>query len=98
MLDVDLAEIDCDLYTNSLHKWFLGPAGTGFLYVSRAMQPSFTSLYASARDTVDDARRFETQGTYDLPVRAALGTAPRFPQPHRYSEYRTAASHAVGLS
>jgi len=78
MLDVDLAGIECDLYTNSLHKWFLGPAGTGFLYVSRAMQPSFTSLYAPADDPGDDARRFETQGTYDLPVRAALGTALDF--------------------
>ncbi len=78
MLDVDVAGIECDLYTNSLHKWFLGPAGTGFLYVNRAMQPSFTSLYAPADDPGDDARRFETQGTYDLPVRAALGTALDF--------------------
>ncbi len=78
MLDVDLAGIGCDLYTNSLHKWFLGPAGTGFLYVSRAMQPSFASLYAPADDPGDDARRFETQGTYDLPVRAALGTSLDF--------------------
>ncbi len=78
MLDVDVAGIECDLYTNSLHKWFLGPAGTGFLYVNHAMQPSFTSLYAPADDPGDDARRFETQGTYDLPVRAALGTALDF--------------------
>ena len=78
MLDVDVAGIECDLYTNSLHKWFLGPAGTGFLYVSHAMQPSFTSLYAPADDPGNDARRFETQGTYDLPVRAALGTALDF--------------------
>lgn len=78
MLDVDLADMACDLYTNSLHKWFLGPAGTGFLYVSRAMQPSFDSLYASAADRVEDARRYEIQGTYDLPVRAALGTALDF--------------------
>jgi len=78
MLDVDVAGIECDLYTNSLHKWFLGPAGTGFLYVNHAMQPSFTSLYAPSEDPGDDARRFETQGTYDLPVRAALGTALDF--------------------
>ena len=75
MLDVDLTDLACDLYTNSLHKWFLGPPGTGFLYVSRAMQPAFRSLYATAADRVEDARRYEVQGTYDLPVRAALGTA-----------------------
>ena len=78
MMDVGLAEIDCDMYTNSLHKWFLGPAGTGFLYVSRAMQPSFSSLYAPASEPGGDARRYEIQGTYDLPVRAALGTALDF--------------------
>ena len=78
MLDVDLAGVGSDLYTNSLHKWFLGPAGTGFLHVSRAMQPSFGSLYASAADRVEDARRYEVQGTYDLPVRAALGAALDF--------------------
>ena len=78
MMDVDLEEIDCDLYTNSLHKWFLGPAGTGFLYVSRTMQPAFSSLYAPASESGEDARRYEVQGTYDLPVRAALGTALDF--------------------
>lgn len=78
MLDVDLAEVGSDLYTNSLHKWFLGPAGTGFLHVSRAMQPSFSTLYATADEPGGDARRYEIQGTYDLPVRAALGTALDF--------------------
>ncbi len=75
MLDVDLGEIQCDLYTNSLHKWFLGPAGTGFLYVNAAMQSAFGTLYAPAAETGEDALRYEIQGTYDLPVRAALGTA-----------------------
>ena len=78
MLDVDLADTACDLYTNSLHKWFLGPAGTGFLYVSRTMRPSFGSLYAPAAEPGEDARRYEIQGTYDLPVRAALGAALDF--------------------
>ena len=78
MLDVDLAAIGSDLYTNSLHKWFLGPAGTGFLYVRRAMQPSFSTLYSPADEPGEDARRYEIQGTYDLPVRAALGTALDF--------------------
>ncbi len=78
MLAVDLAAIGCDLYTNSLHKWFLGPAGTGFLYVNRSMQPSFSTLYSPTDEPGEDARRYEIQGTYDLPVRAALGTSLDF--------------------
>lgn len=78
MLNVDLATTGCDLYTNSLHKWFLGPAGTGFLYVNRSMQSSFRTLYAPAAESGEDARIYEIQGTYDFPVRAALGTSLDF--------------------
>ena len=28
-----LADLDCDYYGTSLHKWLLAPHGTGFLYV-----------------------------------------------------------------
>ena len=77
MLDVNISEINCDLYTNSLHKWFLGPAGTGFLYVNRAMQSSFKTLYAPKNES-GEAFIYEIQGTYDLPVRAALGASLDF--------------------
>ncbi|NIV74810.1 MAG: aminotransferase class V-fold PLP-dependent enzyme, partial [Gammaproteobacteria bacterium] len=30
---IDLHDLGCDAYSASLHKWMLGPAGTGFLYV-----------------------------------------------------------------
>ena len=78
MLNVDLADVGCDLYTNSLHKWFLGPAGTGFLYVNRSIRSSFRTLYTPAAEIGEDARVYEIQGTYDLPVRAALGTSLDF--------------------
>jgi selenocysteine lyase/cysteine desulfurase len=78
MLDVDLHDIGCDLYANSLHKWFLGPSGTGFLYVRRALLPVFKTLYQPSEETGDDALRYEILGTYDLPVRAALGAALDF--------------------
>ena len=32
---IDLKTIDCDFYTGNLHKWLLGPKGTGFFYVTQ---------------------------------------------------------------
>lgn len=38
LLPVNLAEMNVDYYGGNLHKWFMGPKGTGFLYVARHMQ------------------------------------------------------------
>ena len=78
MMDVDLHDLGCDMYANSLHKWFLGPSGTGFLFVRQAVQDRFRSLYVSDMDEMPGASRYETQGTYDLPTRAALGASLDF--------------------
>ncbi len=36
-LKLDLKSLGCDFYASSFHKWMLGPAGTGFLYVNEKM-------------------------------------------------------------
>lgn len=33
--DLNISELGCDFYAGCFHKWMLGPAGTGFLYVSK---------------------------------------------------------------
>ena len=38
---VDVAAIDADFYTGSLHKWLMGPAGVGFLVVNRSHWEAF---------------------------------------------------------
>lgn len=77
-LPVNLDDLGCDLYANSLHKWFLGPSGTGFLFVRKPQQPAFHSLFYGDHEGEQGAARYETLGTYDLPVRAAIGTALDF--------------------
>ncbi|MBM3265624.1 MAG: aminotransferase class V-fold PLP-dependent enzyme [candidate division Zixibacteria bacterium] len=77
-MSVNLADLGCDLYANSLHKWFLGPSGTGFLYVRKNVRAAFSSLFYEEDEGEPGAARYETLGTYDLPVRAALGTALDF--------------------
>ncbi len=38
---VDVAAVGPDFYAGSVHKWLLGPAGIGYLYVARAQLPDY---------------------------------------------------------
>lgn len=76
MFPVDLHAVGCDAYSASLHKWFLGPLGTGFLYVRREARQHIESLFA--HDASPEAPALGPPGTVDLPVRAALGAALSF--------------------
>jgi selenocysteine lyase/cysteine desulfurase len=35
--DLNITELGCDFYAGCFHKWMLGPAGTGFLYVKKEL-------------------------------------------------------------
>lgn len=74
--DVDLAALDCDSFSASAHKWYMGPREVGLLYVR---EPAIARLWPNCvsvpwgGDTDPDvagARRFETFGQRDD---AALG-------------------------
>ncbi|MEM7414038.1 MAG: aminotransferase class V-fold PLP-dependent enzyme [Gemmatimonadota bacterium] len=73
---IDVTELGCDAYSASLHKWILGPTGTGFLYVNEDARPVFSSAFEPADGPTEDA--YGPGGTADFPVRAALATATRF--------------------
>ena len=76
MFPVDLHDLGCDTYSASLHKWFLGPMGTGFLYVRASARERIRSVFAHDATTNNPA--FEPPGTADLPVRAALSASLAF--------------------
>jgi selenocysteine lyase/cysteine desulfurase len=70
---IDLHDLGCDAFSASLHKWVLGPAGTGFLYIREGARDRFTSAFEPA--PTREAPGYEPGGTADFPVRAALATA-----------------------
>ena len=76
MFPVNLHDLGCDTYSASLHKWFLGPMGTGFLYVRAGARDRVRSTYA--HDGTPENPGFEPPGTADLPVRAALAASLAF--------------------
>ena len=85
---IDLAEIDCDFYACTGHKWLLGGWGTGMFYVKREwvdrLNVSWTGSQAGTwdRDTdelqfAESAHRFEFGGRHD-PLYNAMDKALEF--------------------
>ena len=70
-----LADLDCDYYGVSLHKWTGAPVGTGFLYVRKSRIASTWSLMASSATQVGDIRKFEEIGTHPAANHNAITTA-----------------------
>lgn len=83
-LDVNVAEIGCDILSGTGRKFLRGPRGSGFLYVSRRIlpliHPPLIDLHAATWTGVDsydlapDARRFENFESFQA-GRVALGAA-----------------------
>ncbi len=73
-----LADLECDYYGTSLHKWLLAPVGTGFLYVRRERVAKTWPLQAAPAKSDDDIRKFEEIGTSPAATKAAINEAMAF--------------------
>jgi selenocysteine lyase/cysteine desulfurase len=69
------ADLDCDYYGTSLHKWLFAPHGTGFLYVRKAKIPSVWPLMAAPSGMDADIRKFEEIGTHPAANHNAIAEA-----------------------
>ena len=75
-----LADLECDYYGTSLHKWLLAPHSTGFLYVRRdRITPTWPLTAAPARRN-NDIRKFEEIGTIAAAPFAAINEALAYHQ------------------
>src|SRR5216684_8299272 len=79
-LDVNLAEIGCDSYSTSAHKWLMGPLEAGILYVrtDRIPQTWPSIVTAGWSDHLKGARKLEVYGQRDDPRIVALEAAIDF--------------------
>ncbi|MDE3164882.1 MAG: aminotransferase class V-fold PLP-dependent enzyme [Acidobacteriota bacterium] len=75
-----IADLECDYYGTSLHKWTYAPVGTGFLYVRRDRIASTWSLMASDKRQESDIRKFEEIGTHPAANHNAISEALVFNQ------------------
>jgi selenocysteine lyase/cysteine desulfurase len=74
----NLADLDCDYYGTSLHKWLLAPHGTGFLYVRRTKIAKVWPLMAAPATMTENVRKFEEIGTHPAAHHNAIGEALTF--------------------
>lgn len=74
------ADLDCDYYGTSLHKWMLAPIGTGFLFVRRSKIEKLWPLMASPASMTGNIRKFEEIGTHPAATHNAISEAITFHQ------------------
>ena len=72
------ADLGCDYYGTSLHKWLLAPIGTGFLYVRRENIKDLWPLTPAAASRADNIRKFEEIGTHPAANHNAIAEALTF--------------------
>ena len=72
------ADLDCDYYATSLHKWLLAPHGTGFLYVRKNKIQDLWPLMAAPEPMDDNIRKFEEIGTHPAAHYLAIAEALTF--------------------
>jgi isopenicillin-N epimerase len=72
------ADLGCDFYGTSLHKWLLAPIGTGFLYVRRDRIRKHWPLMAAHEDMDDNVRKYEEIGTHPAANHNAIAAALAF--------------------
>ncbi|UCC39108.1 MAG: aminotransferase class V-fold PLP-dependent enzyme [Candidatus Aminicenantes bacterium] len=71
-------DLDCDIYGANLHKWMMGPIGTGFLYVKKEKIKKIWPLFPAPDPLGDDIRKFEHIGTQPDYLELAVGEALAF--------------------
>lgn len=69
------ADLACEFYGTSLHKWLMAPLGTGFLYISKPKIAKVWSLMASSGEQFANIRKFEEIGTHPAAIHNAIGEA-----------------------
>jgi selenocysteine lyase/cysteine desulfurase len=83
-VDINLGSIDCDSFSGSAHKWFMGPREVGILYVRaqhiESIWPNVVSVpWGGSIDTPPKgARKFDALGQRDDAAIGSLGDAAAF--------------------
>lgn len=70
MMQVNVHDLGCDLYTASPHKWLQAPKGSGFLYVRDEVIDRIWGTVATEGwdDTKIRAERFQRIGSSNVPI------------------------------
>ena len=90
-IELNLQELDADIYTGACHKWLLTPKGSSFLYVKKAFQPfnplliswGFESDMPSNSQFID---HHQLQGTRDYSAFLTIPAALQFRKDNNWNQ------------
>ena len=77
-IDFTFAELGCDYFATSLHKWLCAPHGTGLLYIRQDKIEDIWSLLGDNGRGAGDIRKFEEIGTHPAAPYASIAEAFTF--------------------
>jgi selenocysteine lyase/cysteine desulfurase len=77
-INFKISDLNCDYFGTSLHKWLCAPFGTGMLWMRKELITKHWALFPGPEPESDDIRKFEMQGTRDVPAELAIGQAIEF--------------------
>jgi selenocysteine lyase/cysteine desulfurase len=82
MMNLNVHEIGCDMYTSSPHKWLQAPKGSGFLYVrDEVIDRLWNTLATEGWDEPKlRAERFQRIGSSNVPALAGMRAAVHLAQ------------------
>ena len=79
--DFRIADLGCDYYGTSLHKWLMAPIGTGLLYIKREKIAKVWPLMPTDPEAPKDSNfKFMDIGTHSLAPAVAISDAIHFHQ------------------
>ncbi|MGB5665795.1 MAG: aminotransferase class V-fold PLP-dependent enzyme [Maribacter sp.] len=73
--DVNIADLHCDYYGSSLHKWLSTPLGAGLLYVAKEKISKIWPLLADYIKEPDKIQRLNHTGTHPVHTDLAINDA-----------------------
>ncbi len=77
-LDFKIADLNCDYFGTSLHKWLCAPFGTGMLYMKKERIAETWPLIPHHEPQSENIRKFEALGTRSFAPEQAIGHAINF--------------------
>jgi selenocysteine lyase/cysteine desulfurase len=78
LLDFKIADLECDYFGTSLHKFLSAPVGSGMMWIRKDKIAKIWPLVCNHEPTSGDIRKFETLGTRSFCIEQAIGEAINF--------------------
>ncbi|KAB7732673.1 aminotransferase class V-fold PLP-dependent enzyme [Rudanella paleaurantiibacter] len=78
LLDFNIADLGCDYFGTSLHKFLSAPVGTGMLWIKQEKIAGIWPLLCNPSPNSADIRKFETLGTRSFAIEQGIGEALNF--------------------